>query len=480
MATRTADAVAIWWIRGHDLRLRDNAAPQAALRANVARILPIFLWSPEEEGHLGIRGALEAWVKFGLCNLDGDLRREYGSAIYFGRPNPEHVKLALSLLPESNVAAREAARNSPSLSMLFLAARTANARSIFTCGRPEPHIRRCQDIPASALVGVVNVRFHEFDDYLLHRREQVDRGPPNSGWRGHFGTLMPFFHTAVSGGPPRKPSSAPQPGAKWDAAHLASALRGLLVPGRHVLDAMAPPPPNGPDWARAIADSWGGPDAISERTGLQLVEAFVRGAGLKAYEKSRGRADLTAKGQSTVSRLSPYLRAGQVSPRTLHNAWCAQGLPRALTKTFGRRLYWRDLAYWLLRTFPHMPERPIRPHYAATRWRGDRWVLRAWQCGMTGFPLIDAAMRELWASGWMQQNVRMAVACFLTEFANLDWVHGARWFHFTLVDADPAINSMMCVCRCCGATRRRSRGASAGHTHTHACPLLRPVGPWPH
>lgn len=454
MASHAGKTVAIWWIRGHDLRLRDNAALQAALRANAARILPIFLWSPDEEGHLGIRGALEAWIKYGLCSLDADLRTEYSSAIHFGRPKSTHIELALSLLPEGNVAAREAARNSASLSLLFLAARAANATSVFTCGRPEPHIRRRQDMSAPALMGAANAHFREFDDYLLHSREKVDRGPPDSKWRGHFGTLMPFYWTAMAGGPPRKPSAPPPPSAKWDVSHLSPALQGLLAPGRAVTDAMAPPPKRGPDWARGIADAWGGPEAISECTGQRLVESFVGGAGLRAYEKSRSRADLTAGGQSTVSRLSPYLRTGQVSPRALHDAWRAQGLPKAVTKTFGRRLYWRDLAYWLLRTFPHMLERPIRPHYADTRWRSDQWVLRAWQCGMTGFPLIDAAMRELWATGWIQQNVRMAVACFLTEFANLDWVHGARWFHFTLVDADPAINSMMRVRRSAPIGRR--------------------------
>ena len=116
---------------------------------------------------------------------------------------------------------------------------------------------------------------------------------------------------------------------------------------------------------------------------------------------------------------------------------------KEVSKTFWRRLVWRDLAYWQLWLFPRMRNHAIRAHYAGMEWRDDPALLKAWQRGVTGYPLVDAGMRELWATGWMHQNIRMVVAVFLTEICSISWVEGERWFHETLVDADLAINAMM-------------------------------------
>ena len=126
---------------------------------------------------------------------------------------------------------------------------------------------------------------------------------------------------------------------------------------------------------------------------------------------------------------------GQLSPRALHFAVRDAGLPREQVKTFARRLHWRDLASFHLSVFPEMPWRPIRAHYASHEWSGDASALRAWQRGNTGFPMVDAGMRCLYATGWMHQSVRMVVASFLIEYLGISWVDGARWFHDTLVDA---------------------------------------------
>lgn len=143
-----------------------------------------------------------------------------------------------------------------------------------------------------------------------------------------------------------------------------------------------------------------------------------------------------------VSKLSPYLHFGQISPRTVMRRLASAGAQN-VSKTFWRRLVWRDLAYWQLHHWPQMPTRSLRPSYDDQSWDFNPGTLKRWQAGQTGFPLVDAGMRELWHTGYMHQNVRMVVACFLTEYLNYHWVHGARWFHDTLVDADLAINSMM-------------------------------------
>ena len=194
----------------------------------------------------------------------------------------------------------------------------------------------------------------------------------------------------------------------------------------------------------------------------------------------RFRADLR-----TTARISPYMRHGELSPRTVYHAAkeIQAGSRRARARSaavFLRRLAWRDLAYWSLWRFPHLCDEPLRPQYASQWWalpwdpngRGDsvpkavavssvRWdrsrktvvsndaSLRAWQFGKTGYPLVDAAMRELWVTGYMPNYTRHVVAGFLIEYLNVDWRHGQLWFHDTLVDADVAIqvrtNSLLSV-----------------------------------
>ena len=175
---------------------------------------------------------------------------------------------------------------------------------------------------------------------------------------------------------------------------------------------------------------------MSERGGLRMLGDFIA-KGLPRYEAERGKA-----AEPTVARISPYLHFGQLSPRHAMRALADAGCKRA-SKTFWRRLVWRDLAYWQLHHWPHLPTRPVRAAYADVEWSADGAHLRAWQRGRTGFPLVDAGMRELWATGYMHQSVRIVAALFLTEYLNMSWVHGARWFHDTLVDGDLAINCMM-------------------------------------
>ncbi|CAH2324541.1 Hypothetical predicted protein [Pelobates cultripes] len=157
--------------------------------------------------------------------------------------------------------------------------------------------------------------------------------------------------------------------------------------------------------------------------------------GVKHYEKESGRVD-----KPYTSHISPYLHFGQISPRTvLHEAhFTKKNVPKFL-----RKLAWRDLAYWLLVLFPEMPTEPVRPAYKSQRWCSNQIYLEAWQKGKTGYPLVDAAMRELWLTGWMNNYSRHVVASFLVAYLHIHWVHGYRWFQDTLVDADVAINAMM-------------------------------------
>ena len=150
-----------------------------------------------------------------------------------------------------------------------------------------------------------------------------------------------------------------------------------------------------------------------------------------------------------TSRLSPHLHFGEIGIR---ESWAAlKGRlasvdrdvdARASLFAWQRQLIWREFAHHLIVHFPHTPVRPLRPSFAAFPWRKDAKGLKAWQQGRTGYPYVDAGMRQLWATGWMHNRVRMAAASFLVKHLLLPWQAGAQWFWDTLVDADLAQNTL--------------------------------------
>jgi deoxyribodipyrimidine photo-lyase len=150
-----------------------------------------------------------------------------------------------------------------------------------------------------------------------------------------------------------------------------------------------------------------------------------------------------------VSRLSPHLHFGELTPRqvwyavqTAADTRRSSGLARAAA-AYLRQIGWREFAFHVLHHWCDTPEQPLRPAFAQFPWRKNyAELLQAWQRGQTGYPLIDAGMRELWASGWMHNRVRMVVASFLVKNLRIPWQEGARWFSDTLVDADLANNTL--------------------------------------
>ena len=292
----------------------------------------------------------------------------------------------------------------------------------------------------------------------------------------------------------------------------ARAARDAAAGGLPALGLHTPPPSavadkGGVDWAeRMLREAWtptpgaatsnAAPAAAvlpaSEEAALLALDRFLDpssasgGGGIRRYDAERNRADGRA-----VSRLSPYLRSGQLSARLVWQR-LRQANAQALSRAFGRRLVWRELAYWQLRHWPDLAVTGVRgPGYwddddraeagagaggpalvpapaagadnasppaaaaAAPRsWRSPgapspaesaqaARLLGLWQRGRTGYPLVDAGMRQLRREGWMPQGVRMLCAAWLAHAARLPWHHGARWFHDCLVDGDAAINAMM-------------------------------------
>jgi deoxyribodipyrimidine photo-lyase len=189
-------------------------------------------------------------------------------------------------------------------------------------------------------------------------------------------------------------------------------------------------------WAAGMEATW----RIGAVAAQERVDAFAK-AAWGEYSEERNRPD-----HSGTSRLSPHLHFGEISPREVW--WKLQSHAQrkgivAWEKTqFISEIGWREFAYHLLYHFPHTPESPLRAEWNTFPTAQDGAGLRAWSRGNTGYPLVDAGMRELWTTGWMHNRVRMIVASFLVKDLFLAWQEGARWFWDTLVDADLAANTL--------------------------------------
>jgi deoxyribodipyrimidine photo-lyase len=193
--------------------------------------------------------------------------------------------------------------------------------------------------------------------------------------------------------------------------------------------------PSKPDWAGGLRETW----APGEAGASARLDIFLKSA-LRDYDSSRNRPDLPA-----TSRLSPHLHFGEISPATCWRRAQAYAAGRPeLNKgleTFLKELVWREFSYHLLYHWPTLPEAPFKPEFARFPWSGNDKHLHAWQRGQTGYPIVDAGMRELWATGWMHNRVRMIVGSFLVKDLLIPWQQGEAWFWDCLVDADLASNA---------------------------------------
>jgi deoxyribodipyrimidine photo-lyase len=191
-------------------------------------------------------------------------------------------------------------------------------------------------------------------------------------------------------------------------------------------------------WTAGMCAAWQpGEGGAGKNLSQFLAAAFEK------YSEQRNRPDVVG-----TSRLSPHLHFGEISPRQVWHGLRAMATKRKLPLTAWRgsqflaELGWREFAHHLLFHFPHTPTEPLRPEFKKFPWRNEPVWLEAWQRGRTGYPIVDAGMRELWATGWMHNRVRMIVASFLVKDLLLSWQDGARWFWDTLVDADLAQNTL--------------------------------------
>jgi deoxyribodipyrimidine photo-lyase len=188
--------------------------------------------------------------------------------------------------------------------------------------------------------------------------------------------------------------------------------------------------PQSPNWAKKWDDLY----KVSEKEAHNLAEEFMNNRMLN-YKEGR---DFPAKGNTSF--LSPYLHFGLISPKQIYFKSMAFSGNVGLNH-FLSEIGWREFSYYLLYYFPEMPQNNFKSKFDSFPWDNNKANLEKWQKGTTGFPLIDAGMRQLWQTGWMHNRVRMVVASFLTKNLLIDWRIGAKWFWDCLVDADLAANS---------------------------------------
>ncbi|MEO6829665.1 MAG: FAD-binding domain-containing protein, partial [Acidobacteriaceae bacterium] len=192
------------------------------------------------------------------------------------------------------------------------------------------------------------------------------------------------------------------------------------------------------DWASGMGQSW----RPGESGAMSQMKAFLN-SGLEAYAIDRDRPD-----RPGTSRLSPHLHFGEISSRQVWSAVHSRYLREAnddssvAAYAYLREIAWREFAHHLLFHFPELPQEPLQTKFHNFPWRTDRRSMKAWTQGDTGYPLVDAGMRQLWHTGWVHNRVRMVVASFLVKHLLIPWQDGASWFWDTLVDADLANNSL--------------------------------------
>ncbi len=381
---------ALHWFRD-DLRLGDNPALAAAAAHGPVLCLYILDESP---GRRRLGSAARWWLSRSLAALAGELDAK-GGALVLMRGDPAEI------VP---FVARACMADLVTWSRRYDAAGMALDKAL----------------KAELLQG--GVRVESGNAALLNEPWEVTTaaGTPMK-------VFTPYWRAARSRGEPAAPRPAP---VRIEPLPLPGAVSKRV----QSLESLALEPTQ-PDWAGGLRAAW-----VPGENGARQALADFLDDRIRGYGAGRERPDRLGS-----SRLSPHLRFGEIGPRQIwHAAKAAEharsGLAGDVDK-FLSEIGWREFSYQLLFHNPDLAKVNYNRRFDGFPWRSDATALRAWQRGRTGYPIVDAGMRELWTTGWMHNRVRMIVASFLIKHLLIDWREGEAWFWDTLVDADPANNA---------------------------------------
>lgn len=378
-------AIIVWFRQ--DLRVSDHPALAAAAERG-GPVVPVYIWSEQDEGDWLAGAASRWWLHHSLEQL-----------------NEELTKLGSSLVIRRG-------RHEEELRRLI---RETNASALVWTRRYEPaaveHERRIQTTLQSD-----DFQVERFNGSLLHEPWEVLTKTEQP-----YRIFTPYWNACLELPEPAKPLPPPK-----QLKSFSKPLCSVPVEGLKLLPTI--------DWAEGIRKVWN----PGEKHAKEGLRRFLKIAA-HSYHTDRDRPDLLG-----TSRLSPHLHFGEISPRQIWHTVHEFSRHTNITKgawSFLREVGWREFSYNLLYHFPHTADQPLIDYFAEFPWRDSRSDLTAWRQGKTGYPFIDAGMRELWHTGWMHNRTRMAVASFLVKDLLLSWQEGARWFWDTLVDADLANNT---------------------------------------
>lgn len=371
----------IWWIR-RDLRLHDNQALNAALN-NGSHVLPVFILDKNLLGSEYVSEKRVAFLLASLRALESEIERRGGKLII---------------------------RRGEALTELRRLVTELDAEAIFAEEDFSFYARSRDNIVKEALPLKLVPGLTVFPPDMIRKKDG-----------GAYTIYTPFRRRWEALPPPSRSSLLPPPKDLGPQSKLASEKL-----------------PETPGWP-ANSHFPAGEEAARAR----LAE-FTTGDSppVHNYDLQRDRLDVQA-----TSRLSPYLRFGMISARTvvinaLEARYTARNSQqRAGAQTWLQELIWREFFIQILYHFPKVRGNSFREEYRDIRWRNDEREFRAWREGRTGYPIVDAAMRQLLDTGWMHNRARMIVASFLVKDLLIDWRWGERWFMQHLIDGDPAANN---------------------------------------
>ncbi len=385
ISTEEPNPILLWFRK--DLRLDDNHALHAA--GNCGRpVIPVYIRETDakELGPLG--GAQEWWLHHSLTALQTGLDA-LGS------------KLIL--------------REGDALTVLEKLVEETEAEAVVWNRRYDPAGIEV-DTPIKRALRSRGIETNSFAGQLLHEPTRLRTGTGN-----HYKTYTPFWRAFEQSGEPPFPIEAPAKllaPSRWPQSDELAAWSLL---------------PNKPNWASEFPDMW----TPGETAAHEKLRDFVDGA-IDEYAVGRDFPERPA-----TSQLSPHLALGEISPARIWHA--TRGLsgkiPADDIVSFRKELVWREFCYHQLFHFPKLRTANWNDRYDDFPWRSDTKLLGSWQRGQTGYPIVDAGMRQLWRHGWMHNRVRMIAASFLIKDLLIDWREGEAWFRDTLVDADPAANT---------------------------------------